>query len=81
MGVTCKPLPLADIPRHVFPATVRVGETGAAACGLAGRRKASGLPGRARGESLFYHYKGCCFRGKGCMTRRNEGEYPFWIFD
>jgi len=36
MGVTCKPLPLTDIPRHVFPATVRVGETGAAACGLAG---------------------------------------------
>ena len=26
MGVTCKPLPLADIPRHVFPATVRVNE-------------------------------------------------------
>jgi len=27
MGVTCKPLPLADIPRHVFAATVRVNET------------------------------------------------------
>ena len=27
MGVTCKPLPLADIPRHVFPATVRVNES------------------------------------------------------
>jgi len=26
MGVTCKPLPLADIPRHVFPATIRVNE-------------------------------------------------------
>jgi hypothetical protein len=26
MGVTCKPLPLADIPRHVFPAAVRVNE-------------------------------------------------------
>jgi uncharacterized LabA/DUF88 family protein len=26
MGVTCKPLPLTDIPRHVFPATVRVNE-------------------------------------------------------
>ena len=26
MGVTCKPLPLTDIPRHIFPATVRVNE-------------------------------------------------------
>jgi uncharacterized LabA/DUF88 family protein len=26
MGVTCRPLPLADIPRHVFPATVSVSE-------------------------------------------------------
>jgi len=26
MGVTCKPLPLADIPRHVLPAAVRVNE-------------------------------------------------------
>ena len=26
MGVTCKPLPLADIPRHLLPATVRVNE-------------------------------------------------------
>jgi hypothetical protein len=26
MGVTCKPLPLKDIPRHIFPATVRVNE-------------------------------------------------------
>jgi hypothetical protein len=26
MGVTCKPLPLADIPRHLFPATVQVNE-------------------------------------------------------
>ena len=26
MGVTCKPLPLADIPRHFLPATVRVNE-------------------------------------------------------
>jgi hypothetical protein len=24
--VTCKPLPLTDIPRHVFPATVQVNE-------------------------------------------------------
>ena len=27
MGVTCKPLPLADIPRHLFPATVQVNES------------------------------------------------------
>jgi len=26
MGVTCKPLPLADSPRHLFPATVQVNE-------------------------------------------------------
>jgi hypothetical protein len=26
MGVTCKPLPLADIPRHLLPTTVRVSE-------------------------------------------------------
>lgn len=26
MGVTCKPLPLADIPRHIFPASVYVNE-------------------------------------------------------
>jgi hypothetical protein len=26
MGVACKPLPLADIPRHLLPATVRVNE-------------------------------------------------------
>ncbi len=26
MGATCKPLPLVDIPRHVLPATVPVGE-------------------------------------------------------
>jgi 6-hydroxy-3-succinoylpyridine 3-monooxygenase len=26
MGVTCKPLPLTDIPRHVFPATVKLNE-------------------------------------------------------
>jgi hypothetical protein len=27
MGVTCKPLPLAVIPRHVFPATVQANQT------------------------------------------------------
>ena len=26
MGVTCKPLPLADIPRHIFPAIVRLND-------------------------------------------------------
>jgi hypothetical protein len=26
MGVTCKPLPLADIPRQLLPVTVRVSE-------------------------------------------------------
>jgi hypothetical protein len=26
MGVTCKPLPLADIPRHISPASVYVNE-------------------------------------------------------
>ena len=26
MGVTCKLLPLADVPRHIFPATVSLGE-------------------------------------------------------
>jgi uncharacterized LabA/DUF88 family protein len=26
MGVTCKPLPLADIPRHLLPADVTIGE-------------------------------------------------------
>ncbi|MGD0613930.1 MAG: NYN domain-containing protein [Verrucomicrobiota bacterium] len=31
MGVTCKPLPLADIPRHVFPATIQMNEKEAVA--------------------------------------------------
>ena len=22
-----------------------------------------------------------CFRGKGCRARRDEGEYPSWVFD
>ena len=32
-------------------------------------------------ESLFGNYEGCRFRGKGWMARRDEGEYPWWIFD
>ena len=32
-------------------------------------------------KSLFGNYEGRCFRGKGRMTRRDEGEYPWWIFD
>ena len=32
-------------------------------------------------ESLFGNYEGRCFRGKGRMARRDEGEYPSWIFD
>ena len=31
MGVTCKPLPLADIPRHLFPATIQINEKEAVA--------------------------------------------------
>jgi hypothetical protein len=32
-------------------------------------------------ESLSENYEECCFRGKGRMARRDEGEYPWWIFD
>ena len=32
-------------------------------------------------QSLFGNYEGRCFRGKGRMARRDEGEYPWWIFD
>lgn len=32
MGVTCKPLPLADIPRHLFPTNVQVNENETVAC-------------------------------------------------
>src|SRR5258708_38881328 len=32
-------------------------------------------------KSLFGNYEGRCFRGKGRMARRDEGEYPWWIFD
>src|SRR6266478_5418273 len=31
-------------------------------------------------KSLSENYEGCCFRGKGRMARRDEGEYPL-IFD
>src|SRR3989449_9255396 len=32
-------------------------------------------------KSLFGNYERRCFRGKGRMARRDEGEYPWWIFD
>src|SRR5260370_852267 len=32
-------------------------------------------------KSLFENFEWCCFRGKGRMARRDEGEYPWWIFD
>ena len=32
-------------------------------------------------KSRWKNYEGCCFRGKGWMARRDEGEYPSWIFD
>ena len=32
-------------------------------------------------SSPFKNYEGCCFRAKGRMARRDEGEYPLWIFD
>jgi hypothetical protein len=32
-------------------------------------------------ESLSENSEGCCFRAKGRMARRDEGEYPWWIFD
>ena len=37
--------------------------------------------GRKLYKSLSENYKGCCFRAKGWMARRDEGEYPWWIFD
>ncbi len=37
---------------------------------------------RAQGaKSLFGNYEGRCFRRKGRMARRDEGEYPWRIFD
>jgi len=32
-------------------------------------------------KSLFENYTGCYFCAKGWMARRDEGEYPSWIFD
>ena len=29
-------------------------------------------------KSVSENYEGCCFRGKGRMARRDEGEYPRW---
>ncbi|MDB6064719.1 MAG: hypothetical protein JWR26_927 [Pedosphaera sp.] len=34
-----------------------------------------------RPRSLFENYAGRCFRAKGWLARRDEGEYPWWIFD
>jgi hypothetical protein len=32
-------------------------------------------------KSLFENYEGCCCCAKGRMARRDEGEYPSWVFD
>jgi len=32
-------------------------------------------------QSLSENSEGCCRRGKGWMGRRDEGEYPSWVFD
>src|SRR5436190_12182178 len=32
-------------------------------------------------KSLSENSEGCCFCGTGWMARRDEGEYPSWIFD
>lgn len=32
-------------------------------------------------KSLIENSEACCFRGKGCMARRDEREYPSWVFD
>jgi len=32
-------------------------------------------------KSVSENSAGSCFRAKGRMARRNEGEYPPWIFD
>ncbi len=36
---------------------------------------------KTMGKSLFGNYECACFRAKGRMARRNEGEYPWWVFD
>jgi len=72
----------------------RPGETGAVAWWVAGRRKASGLPGAAEvglilgarcgrkfrqgPQSLSENSKGSCFRGKDDLARREERAYPQW---
>jgi hypothetical protein len=32
-------------------------------------------------KSLSENSKGGCFRAKGWLARRDEGEYPSWVFD
>ncbi len=32
-------------------------------------------------QSLSENWERCCFRGQGRMARRDEGEYPSWVFD
>jgi len=32
-------------------------------------------------KSVSENSAGSCFRAKGRMARRDEGEYPPWIFD
>jgi hypothetical protein len=32
-------------------------------------------------KSLSKNSEGFCFWAKGWMARRDEGEYPWWIFD
>ena len=32
-------------------------------------------------KSLTKNSEGCCFRATGWKARRDEGEYPWWIFD
>ncbi|MBM3838284.1 MAG: hypothetical protein FJ398_10015 [Verrucomicrobia bacterium] len=39
------------------------------------------LIGDALAKSVSENSAGSCFRAKGRMARRNEGEYPPWIFD
>lgn len=34
-----------------------------------------------RSKSLSENSKGRCFRAKGWMARRDEREYPSWVFD
>jgi len=36
---------------------------------------------QTRSQSVSENSAGSCFRAKGRMARRNEGEYPPWIFD